>query len=76
MKWKENLFEETKEKETKVKEEETNEKEEDTGDVETKVSAMGGIFFCFYSKTLTVSPISFLLSCKMKGGGYKHEGEG
>ena len=46
------------------------------GTVETKVSAMGGIFFCFYSKTLTVSPISFLLSCKMKGGGYKHEGKG
>ena len=46
------------------------------GTVETKVSNRDVFFSAFYSNTLTISPISFLLSCKMKGGGYKHEGEG
>ena len=32
--------------------------------------------FSSYSNTLIISPISFLLSCETKGGGYKHEGEG
>ena len=46
------------------------------GTAETKLSAIGVLFFFFYSNTLTISPISFLLSCKMKGGGYEHEVEG
>ena len=47
------------------------------GTTKTKVSNRDVFFSSFYSNTLTISPISFLLSCDTKGGGgYKHEGEG
>ena len=59
-------------------EEQTKDEKED--DTKEKVSAMGVIFFIFkiqiHWTTLTIPPISFLLSCETKGGGYEHEGDG
>ena len=48
-----------------------NKETKDEEDTKEKVSAMGGIIFFFLFKYTVISPISFLLSCKTKGQGYK-----